>query len=404
MAIEEAFSLHDTLRGGELQQAWQDCLHEWSDVPLAVREGSRAYVDGLREQFLSVLDDIHDPLEQQAAGATFYAQLKSEWFLLNTQAGHQIARGNVNEAIFCHAGLLTAFLNSLEPHLNHEHIRRITMFLSRPTSSSPLDASTTAPRYTQEQKGVSPSHSPEQTACLAEDSEENALAPASSDSLLETEPTEFALTVLSQSPADVYTELALLRAEQEALFTETNTTSVGDVVQVLRNLEDRITELRRIVDALREQQRAFQREFGTKEPKDVVKQMRRLSLEVQNLQREVHETRIGQDFLKREFGCADPVRIVEALQVLQDHLSVMESRFAQIGTVLEVLEQELGTRDPAAIRSLIRERHDAIHTLSLKLSQYEADRRRLLIELGVCEADEILAAWQGNRAPQRRAA
>jgi hypothetical protein len=132
-------ALDACLFGRELEIAWRECLEAYEDGTPEQRAACQSYAAGRRGDIATVLRDITDPAEREAAAAVCYISLKSEWILLNTQGGYQVASGKLDGSLFCRAGMISALLGALEPLLGYRDLDRITDFLSQPVDGGAVE-------------------------------------------------------------------------------------------------------------------------------------------------------------------------------------------------------------------------------------------------------------------------
>jgi hypothetical protein len=438
-------SLEAALSSPELDRAWRECLATWDDALPAERDGCRAGVVTLRDEFLRVLGDITDPVEQAVAGALFYVQIKSQWILINTQIGYQIASGTIDRGIFARAGLLSAVLGAMEPSLNRADVERITIFLAHPNVeiTSPL-LSYAAPTPTE-----TVSQGDEETVLRADPARERIDAlqmelarlhadrdllareigrcePEELVSLFRRLEAQAAATMPEATPAHAernghapaptpaeavaaanaklneltaafqadLAELAILRVERDALLREMGNADAREIVARLRHLEDALAEAGKAVAALEVSQGAYRREFGDADPREVVRQLRELSTRVAELQTGSAELRAAREYLEREFGEFDPHTLVETLRNLRDRVGRLEGQTLDFARDRDRLTTELGTAEAETLIARFREANDAVTALSTRLGRYEADRAILHEELGRCDAREVVAHFR----------
>ncbi|GAB4462283.1 MAG: hypothetical protein OHK0029_28860 [Armatimonadaceae bacterium] len=445
MAVETQQSLKEVLHSPELERAWHEALASWEDALPAQRSECRADVVALRNHFLGILRDVVDPIEQQVAGVMFYIQLKSQWILLNTQVGYQIAAGRIEQEIFCRASLISALLSVLEPCLNRSDVNRITAFLSQPTGDAvglpgASAQNGAAPVTETVTVGASDTHlgdaalrdtiqklqseietlrgerlilaqeigrsEPQEVVALVRRLESELLhkddvlgdaasrnghAPGTSPEVAGMVQRLNDATATLQS---YLSELAVLKSEREYLFTETHRESMPDVVQHFRDVEDRFAQTQEELRNAKTAQDAFEREFGNLTPKDVVSRTRELSAQVATLQKDSAEMRAIAEYLEREFGSFDANMIVESLHSLRDKVSALESQMARWSTSEELLEHEFGTSDAKEIIARLRQLNDQIASLSQRVGELEAHQALMVQELGTLEVAEIAAKFR----------
>lgn len=130
------------LRNWEPDPAWQGTgRYEGSQESLGEKAANnpiRQSVLALRDHFVTVLEDVPDPDEQEKLIAVFYAFIRSQWILLNTQSGYRLADGKIDRDIYYRCGLLSAFLQQLEWFLDPMDVSRMTEFLNQPTRTAQI--------------------------------------------------------------------------------------------------------------------------------------------------------------------------------------------------------------------------------------------------------------------------
>ena len=222
-------TIETMLQSPDLEREWQGCLSAWENSLPAQRADCRASVVSLRDQFLRVLTDVNDAQEREVVTAIFYVLIKSKWILINTQIGYQILSDNLDEALICRAGLLSAMVGRMEPHLGADNVDRITAFISMPLASDG-DGAIAAENLG---RGLSTRHDPAAVVY--------APPPTTTVTLDVAEATDNRIALLHQSVGTLNQEVARLQSERasekEALYRLFGTSNTVEINGQLRRFE-----------------------------------------------------------------------------------------------------------------------------------------------------------------------
>lgn len=378
-------TLESALLSPELERAWRECLAGWEDGPSVQRADCRAQVEALRDQFLRTLRDITDPVEQTAAGSLFYVQVKSQWILLNTHIGYQIAAGRIDQSAFTQAELLAALLTAIERCLTPVEVEGATTYLSQ-INRNVIGTLLTdgADRENLPQREIGPD-----TFSGFPQPESRVIADTGEEPAGDITPTEGTNTF-----TDLSDEITALRTEWETLARETGKTDAHGLIQHIRHLEDNLAIERRMVQRLQTDHADIEREFGDTRPQEIIRKIRELSTRYANLQNELSRLHNAYSYLERELGVFDPQALVDTLRSLRDKVGLLEEQITRLKSDQEQMEEASGIPDADSLVVRFRELNDTVTTLSLRLGRYEADRTILKSELGFCEARDVVAALQ----------
>lgn len=124
----------EALRNPTLESAWDGCLAGWPDPDDAAAPGDlRAWIGGVRDEFVEAMQDVTDPDDLDMCLATWLIHLKSQWTLMNIRMQYQtMATGVPDMRLMFKGSLLTSFLDAAEPLLTYRDVERIHGFLARP--------------------------------------------------------------------------------------------------------------------------------------------------------------------------------------------------------------------------------------------------------------------------------
>lgn len=103
----------------------------------AIIENAIGWVDSLRRDMITLVEQIGGGEDVEMALAIQYVELKSRWIAFNTKMNYAMFRqGNPDVADMCRAAAVSSFLGYVEPMLNEEDIDHITEFLAQPLSDA----------------------------------------------------------------------------------------------------------------------------------------------------------------------------------------------------------------------------------------------------------------------------
>ncbi len=428
------------LSGAELEKAWRDCLGTWEDSSPAQRADCRAFAVNLRDNFLRILKDVDDAEEQETIGTIFYTQVKSQWILINTQAGYQIRNGRVEGALFCRAGMLSALLGSLEPVLRQSDLTRITNFLAGPEGNDPASHPDTtrlssllgidvnyespspdecsAPRVTvdateienrfrelsarvhasdqqwselQEDLGVG---TREEIVELFEQLQRRSIPAGESgpdDAVSRAAQAEWVERRELQLRS-VRNEASTLRADWEQLRIETGFSNVAPLIVAWRDLRDSLKTVRTELASERSSVDALRAEYGDEVTAgQVIAELRHLSSELARVRADWDKLRCESEYLEREFGTFNADQMVALVRGLRDRLAEVSAQ-ATLGVAQhDSLVQEFGTSEAGDIIARVREMRDNLAAATREMIPLRADRYVLQNELGKTDAREIVA-------------
>jgi hypothetical protein len=126
-------TLIERLNDPTLESGIREALLSWPDADPQLVERTVAWVKTLRDELVTLCQEIDDSDQIDQNLAINYIELKTRWIAINTRINYQLFRtgGNDPESVFRATGvsLLLAHVESL---LSPSDIAQITEFLAQP--------------------------------------------------------------------------------------------------------------------------------------------------------------------------------------------------------------------------------------------------------------------------------
>jgi hypothetical protein len=94
------------------------------------------YIKTLRDDFLSILNDVTIQEDQDFCISLFFIRLKSEWTLINTRYTYQIQNDTLDQSLLFRAGLISALMGKVESHLSGDVAAHLNDVLTDPSGTA----------------------------------------------------------------------------------------------------------------------------------------------------------------------------------------------------------------------------------------------------------------------------
>lgn len=341
-----AAPLLNALTGEELESAWNERIDDWASVSDEESGAARHFIATVRDRVREGLQDTEDAVEFQTAALLAFTRLKAFWFELNSRIGFQFANDNPDTGLPLRAGLVSALLEAIEPHLPPRAVEKVDAFLSAVVADD-VDGDTGSG---------------------------SRLLPGPSDVRQKILDLLGTIESLSGRVVQQEAELIQLRSAQESLQNEFgHDITAAQVAAKMRTLSASVTGLEaqaRMEEIYRE---VLGQALGTSDPLEVVKEVRRLRDVAKQSESEVERVRWETERIQARFGddltpetALDRVRDAERFtetarneaESLQTRLAAQADRIAEITADRDRLLALIGAERMDDAEQAIRTLHE----------------------------------------------
>lgn len=195
--------IKDNLKNESFTRSVMENIEDWGKSFEMSREDehlTQVWFNSVINNFLKILEDVEDEEELRVLLFSKYVELKCFWKQLNTQVQYQnFNTGNTDSKLIIQASLITYILIAIEPLIHEEDLAEIQQFLTKPIRE-----------------------------ILIEDSNSDVSTPNESD---------FMIQQLEQQITSLY-------YDKEKLFRVLGTCDTKDVISILNNMREQVTDLK----------------------------------------------------------------------------------------------------------------------------------------------------------------
>lgn len=195
--------IKDNLKNESFTRSVMENIEDWGKSFEMSREDehlTQVWFNSVINNFLKILEDVEDEEELRVLLFSKYVELKCFWKQLNTQVQYQnFNTGNTDSMLIIQASLITYILIAIEPLIHEEDLAEIQQFLTKPIRE-----------------------------ILIEDSNSDVSTPNESD---------FMIQQLEQQITSLY-------YDKEKLFRVLGTCDTKDVISILKNMREQVTDLK----------------------------------------------------------------------------------------------------------------------------------------------------------------
>lgn len=195
--------IKDNLKNESFTRSVMENIEDWGKSFEMSKEDehlTQVWFNSVINNFLKILEDVEDEEELRVLLFSKYVELKCFWKQLNTQIQYQnFNTGNTDSKLIIQASLITYILIAIEPLIHEEDLAEIQQFLTKPIRE-----------------------------ILIEDPNSDVSTPNESD---------FIIQQLEQQITSLY-------YDKEKLFRSLGTCDTKDVISILKNMREQVTDLK----------------------------------------------------------------------------------------------------------------------------------------------------------------
>ncbi|MBM9546070.1 hypothetical protein JWG40_03520 [Leptospira sp. 201903074] len=195
--------IKDNLKNESFTRSVMENIEDWGKSFEMSKEDehlTQVWFNSVVNNFLKILEDVEDEEELRVLLFSKYVELKCFWKQLNTQVQYQnFNTGNTDSKLIIQASLITYILIAIEPLIHEEDLAEIQQFLTKPIRE-----------------------------ILIEDPNSDVSTPNESD---------FMIQQLEQQITSLY-------YDKEKLFRALGTCDTKDVISILKNMREQVTDLK----------------------------------------------------------------------------------------------------------------------------------------------------------------